>query len=155
MLLMPWRLSASTPASRRWSTWLTRSMSMDWSTIQTSVREGSKWINEWKLTELFFENHSLLVPLSLHPLKNLWRIPFETSPQIVLRKYREENREVLNQALFKVLLILSFIRNVGPFRWFVELIRIPKTSELRSTRSRRSSSPRRTSSWWWEIFQSL
>ena len=107
MLLMPWRLSASTPASRRWSTWLTRSMSMDWSTIQISVREGSKWINECKWTKLFFENHPLLVPLSLHPLKNLWRIPFETFPQIVLRKYREENREVLNQALFKVWILIT------------------------------------------------
>ena len=34
--------------------------------------------------------------------------------KIVLRKYREENREVLNQALFKVLLFLSILRILLP-----------------------------------------
>ena len=47
--------------------------------------------------------------------------------KIVLRKYREENREVLNQALFKV---------------GIPFILILKTSELRSTRLRRNSLPR-------------
>ena len=68
--------------------------------------------------------------------------------KIVLRKYREDDRELLNQALFKVILFLNVKNgNSGDVsRQFVAPIPTQQTSEPKSGRLRKSSSQRMTSS---------
>ena len=77
--------------------------------------------------------------------------------KIVLRKYREDDKEVLNQTLFKVDFLMNFTfcdfncnqcmsYCAFPPRLFVALIRTLQTSEQKSTKSRTNSLPKRTSS---------
>ena len=58
--------------------------------------------------------------------------------KLVLRKYREDNKELLNQAFFKVTLIPTLVIVVTNFdliiRLFVGQTHTPPTSELRSTK---------------------
>ena len=58
--------------------------------------------------------------------------------KLVLRKYREDNKELLNQTFFKVPLIPTLVIVVTSFnliiRLFVGLTHTPPTSELRSTK---------------------
>ena len=67
--------------------------------------------------------------------------------KIVLRKYREDDRELLNQALFKVIFLNVMNVNGGHVsRQFVAPIPTQQTSEPKSGRLRKSSSQRMTSS---------
>ena len=66
--------------------------------------------------------------------------------KLVLRKYREDNKELLNQTFFKVTLSNCWSSFNLISRSSVVQTPTPPTSEQRSTKSRTNSSPRQTSS---------